>query len=151
MVATIPEEQLREDVDRITREVTHSAAGIELRRCAASPETNLYSVYIRFQKGFQFGFSLRADALMLTRLTRAILCAQTVSPQDVEDVAKEYFNVLCGHFAHAFYRTTQVASRFDVPAFYQGTFRPQGLRERFCLNYAAGTGGLAQLIYHVPE
>ena len=68
MDVTMPEQQLREAVDRITQEVTRSAAGIELRHCAACPGASRYSVYIGFQKGFHFGFSLRADAVMLTRL-----------------------------------------------------------------------------------
>ena len=151
MDKAIPEEKLRESLDRIIREVTEASAGISLIRGETEPGEHICTVHIGFRRGFRSSLSLRADAALFARLARSILQEEQITAQDLEDVAKEYINVLCGHFAHAFYRATQVASRFDVPAFYRGTFHPQGQAERFSINYAAGTGGLVQLVYHVPE
>lgn len=151
MDTAMPEEKLREVFDRITREVTQDAVGIHLEMGGAAPGDDLCTVHIGFKKGFHSSLSLRADTSMLARLTQSILHKENVTPQDLEDVAKEYFNVLCGHIASALYQATRVASRFDVPSFHRGSFAPQGQREQFILSYADDRDNSAQLIHHVPN
>lgn len=146
----MPEEKLREVFDRITREVTLDAVGIRLEPGGGAPGKNLCTVHIGFRTGFHSSLSLRADAATLARLTRSVLHQEEVTLQDLEDVTKEYFNVLCGHIAGAMYQATKVVSRFDVPSFRRGSFSPQGQREQFTLDYSGDGGGVVQLIHHIP-
>lgn len=151
MDTAMPKEKLREVFDRITREVTQDSVGIQLVEGESSPEGDLCTVHIGFNQGFHSSLSLRADKKMLTRLTQSMLQEEEVTPQDLEDVTKEYFNVLCGHIAKALYQTTQVASRFDVPSFYRGSYSPQGQKEQFALTYADDRNDAAQLVHHIPD
>lgn len=151
MDTAMPEEKLRAVFDRITREVTQDALGIRLAEGGSGPKGDLCTVHIGFHQGFHSSLSLRADRGLLTRLTQSILQAEEVTPQDMEDVTKEYFNVLCGHIAKAMYHATKVASRFDVPAFYPGSFSPQGQKEQFALSYVDDRNNAAQLVHHIPD
>lgn len=151
MNTAMSEERLRELLDRTTREVTQRCAGIQLVEGGNGPEGEIWTVHIGFYRGFHSSLSLRADRGLLTRLAQSILRKETVTPRDLEDVTKEYFNVLCGHIARAVYQTTQVVSRFGVPTFYPGCFSPPGQREQFALNYADDRNGAAQLVHHIPD
>jgi len=145
------EKRLREILDRITRDVTQECAGIRLAEGGSGPEGELWTVYTGFRRGFHSSLSLRADKRMLTRLAQSMLRTEKVTPQDLEDVAKEYLNVLCGHITRAMYQATNVASRFGVPSFHPGRFSPQGQKEQFALNYIDGRNGAAQLVHHIPD
>lgn len=151
MNTAMPKEKLQEVFDRITREVTQEAVGIQLVRGEALPEEDLCTVHIGFKQGFHSSLSLRADTAMLTRLTQSFIKEEEVTDQDIEDVTKEYFNVLCGQIASALYRATSIASRFDVPSFYQGSFSPEHQKEQFVLNYSDAQNESAQLIHHVVD
>lgn len=151
MDTAMPEEKLRAVFDRSTREVTEGPLGIPLTEGDTGPERDLYTVHIGFHQGFHSSLSLRADAGFFSRMVRTLLQTEAVSPQDLEDVAKEYFNVLCGHIAKAMYQATKVASRFDVPAFCPGYFFPPGQREQFSLCYTDDQHNAAQLIHYVPD
>lgn len=146
----MPEEKLREVLDRVIRQVTEDSGGICLIRGDAPPGKDSCTVHIRFRRGFRSSLSLRVDRAMLTRLARSTLQEERVTLQDLEDVAKEYLNVLCGHIAAVMYRTTRIASRFDVPAFYHGTYSPEDQKEQFDLRYSAEGDGAAQLVHHIP-
>ena len=90
----MPEEKLKEVLDEITRKVTEDSVGIQLIQGESEPGEDVCTVHIRFRKGFHSSLSLRADTAMLTRLTQSMLQEKNVTPQDLEDVTKEYFNVL---------------------------------------------------------
>ena len=146
----MPEGKLKELLDRIIRKVTEDSVGIRLIQGDAQPGNDVCTVHISFRQGFHSSLSLRADTAMLIRLTQAMLQEEHVTPQDLEDVTKEYFNVLCGHIAAALYQATQIAARFSVPCFYLGSYSPEGHKEQFALNYVSDREGAAQLIHHVP-
>ena len=150
MDTAMSEEKLREVFDRITREVTQNSVGIQLVQNDCPPGDDLCTVHISFEKGFRSSLSLRANTAMLTRLTQSMLREEKVTPQDLEDVTKEYFNVLCGRIAKALYEATKVASRFNVPAFYHGSFSPEDHTEQFVLGYSGAQDEAAQLVHHIP-
>ena len=150
MNTAMSEEKLREIFDRITREVTRDSAGIPLAEGGNGPGEDSCTVHIGFNKGFHSSLSLRADRRLLTRLSQTILQTEEITPQDLEDVTKEYFNVLCGHIAQELYRVTRVVSRIDVPFFCRGEFSPQGQRVQFALNYVDDRKDAAQLVHHIP-
>lgn len=150
MDKAIPEEKLREGLDRIIREVTESSAGIALTRGETAPGEHICTVHIGFRRGFDSSLSLRADAALFVRLAQSMLKEEHITAQDLEDVAKEYFNVLCGHIAAALYKTTHVSARFSVPSFHWGSYSPKDHREQFVIRYSSGQDGAAELVHHVP-
>lgn len=146
----ISEEKLREDLDRIIREVTEVSTGVALIHGEAEPGDHVCTVHIGFRQGFHSSLSLRADAALFIRLARSMLMEERITAQDLEDVAKEYFNVLCGHIAAALYKATHISARLSVPFFYWGSYSPKDHREQFVIRYASGQNEAAELVYHVP-
>jgi len=150
MNTEMSKEKLKEVLDRITRKVTEESAGIHLNPGRSGPEEDQCTVHVRFHRGSLSNLSLRADMEMFTRLARSMLQTEQITVQDLEDVAKEYFNVLCGHIVTALYKATHVGSRFGVPSFYRGAFVPEDRKEQFVLNYSSDRNETAQLAHHVP-
>lgn len=150
MDKAIPEEKLREGLDQIIREVTEASTGIALTRGDAEPGENICTVHIGFRRGFHSSLSLRADSALFARLAQSMLSVEQTTAQDLEDVAKEYFNVLCGHIAAALYKTTHVSARFSVPSFHWGRYSPAGHKEQFVIRYSSGRNEVAELVHHVP-
>ncbi len=150
MDTEMSKEKLKEVLDRITRKVTEESAGIHLNPGKSGPEEDQCTVHVRFHRGSLSNLSLRADMEMFTRLARSMLQTEQITLQDLEDVAKEYFNVLCGHIVIALYKATHVGSRFGVPSFYRGAFVPKDRKEQFVLNYSSDRNEAAQLAHHVP-
>lgn len=151
MDTAISEERLKEILDWLVREVTEDSAGIQLIQEESEPGTDTCTVYISFRRGFRSSLSLRADVAMLTRMAKSMLKKEQVTRQDIEDVAKEYFNVLCGHLTAALYKATRIPARFSVPSFHWGEYSPEGRQEQFALNYSSGRDEAAQLIHHIPN
>lgn len=150
MDKAIPEEKLREGLDRIIREVTEASAGISLVRGEAEPGEHICTVHIGFRRGFQSSLSLRADAALFARLSRSMLHQEQITAQDLEDVAKEYFNVLCGHIVSRLFRETRVPARFSPPVFRRGRYVPEDHLRHIVLTYADDRNERAQLIQHAP-
>lgn len=151
MDRSIPEERLREGLDQIVREVTEAAAGISLVRGDAALGEHVCTVHIAFRKGFRSSLSLRADAALFGRMAQSMLRKEEqVTAQELEDAAKEYFNVLCGHIAAALYKSTHVAARFSVPSFHWGKYSPADHREQFVIRYSGCQNEAAELVHHVP-
>lgn len=151
MDKSIPEERLREGLDRIIREVTEASAGISLIREEAALGEHICTVHIGFRGGFHSSLSLRADAALFARMARSVLKGEEhITIQDLEDVAKEYFNVLCGHIAAVLYKSTHVSARFSVPSFHWGSYSPEDHREQFVIRYSSGLNEAAELVHHIP-
>lgn len=150
MDKAIPEKKLREGLDRIVREVTEATAGIELLRGEAPPGEHMCTVHVGFCRGFHSSLSIRADTALFTRLAQSMLKEEQVTAQDLEDAAKEYFNVLCGHIAAELYRSTRVAARFSVPTFHWGRYCPEDYTEQFVIRYSGGRNEAAELVHHIP-
>ncbi len=151
MNTTMSLKTLEEVLDLVTRDVTRRATGISLFEGGQTPKGTLYTVYAEFNRGYHTGVSLCADASLFTRLTRHMMQADKVSPQDIEDFSKEYFNVLCGQIAVGIFRVTRVALRFTTPAFCRGRYVPAGHDEYFILRYISDAQENAQLSYHTPS
>ncbi len=150
MNALVPQKDLTEILDRIIREITPLAAGIRLFPDTAEPEGESYTVYIVFEKGFHTTLSLRAEKPLLIRMAQYMIQAEDITGQDLEEVAKEYINVLCGHVASRLFQLTKIPARFSVPAFRPGRYAPEGHRDHIVLNYSGDKNEHAQLIHHVP-
>lgn len=137
--------------DQTIREVTEKAAGIRLYRGNAPPVGELCTVMAIFETGFHSSISLWGETAAFVRLTRNMMGRQQVTPRDVEDFTKEYFNIFCGRIAASLFRPTRIASRFGVPSFYQGRCCPEGKREQFVLTYCGDQQERLQLAHLIAE
>lgn len=151
MDTVMSEEKLQDVFDEVTREVTEKVAGIRLCEGDASPEEDACTVHAAFERGFHSSLALCADTAMFTRLTQSMLQEEEVTRQDVEDFTKEYFNVLCGHIASRLFQVTKVASRFEIPAFYNGRYQPENQKEQFAICYSSDKNEGARLSHFTSD
>ena len=135
MDTVFTQEALETVFDPTIREVPEKAAGIRLYRGTDPPAGDVCTVLAIFETGFHSSISLCGETAAFIRLTQNMMGRQEVTPRDVEDFTKEYFNIFCGRIAAALFRPTRIASRFGVPSFYQGRCRPEGKQEQFVLTY----------------
>lgn len=151
MDMALKQQELEEMFDKAVREVTEQTAGIKLYSCDEPPDGDLCTVHIRFKRGFNTTISFCADTSMLKRMFRKVMGMDEATPQDLEDFTKEYFNLLCGRIAAALFRETRIASRFSLPTFSHGRYKPEGHEPQFELNYFTDQREGAQLTHHVPN
>ena len=130
MDTALTQKELEEMLDAAVREVTESTTGLTLSQGGEPPDENSCTVHIAFKKGFRSSLSMRADTAMLASMTKNAIREEQVTPQDLEDFAKEYFN---------------------VPTFQWGEFEPKDQRQQFALNYSDDQSRSAQLIHLVPK
>lgn len=150
MNRSMPRERLIEIFDQVVREVTRRESGICLAPGETEPEGELFTVYTVFERGFNTCLSLCAELSMFVRLTRGMMQKEDVSRRDVEDFAKEYFNVLCGHIVSRLFQETKIPARFSPPAFHQGRHVPENHLRHIVLTYAGDRNEHAQLIHLTP-
>ena len=150
MNTAMPQERLAEILDQVIREITQQAAGITLQPSQEALEGELCTVYITFDKGFHTSLSICAEAPLFLRLAQSMMMTEEITDQDVEAVAKEYFNVLCGHIAARLFSETKVSPRFSVPVFYRGRYVPEEHSKHIVLTYSSDKKRHAQMIQHLP-
>lgn len=153
MGSTLSREDLSRLLDQVTREITQREAGIILKRTGAAPdgaEEEVCTVYTFFNRGMDTSLSLRADMSLFVRLACGMMQTEELTPQDVEEVAKEYFNVLCGHVLSRLFQLTKLPARFNVPSFCRGCHLAEGYEDDIVLNYAGDRHERVQLIHHKP-
>lgn len=151
MISIIPRDRLTEIFDGVVREITRQAVGVSLSPGEAAPAGELYTVYIMFDDHFGTSLSFCAERALFIRLAQCMIMEEDVSPQDMEAVAKEYLNILCGHVAAQLFPATKTPVRFSVPTFYPGRYVPEGHVEYIVLTYSGEQQEKAQLIHCVPE
>jgi hypothetical protein len=143
--------QLQAILNRSIQDTTHRFAGIQLQEQAISLSDDICSIHTVFQGGHTAAVTLYADTAFLIRMAQRVIHSQTVSPQDVEDVATEYFNIICGRISAGLFQSAQVSSRFCCPRFYRGRYLPCNRNGPQCvLNYSSSQNERAQLIYIGP-
>ena len=152
MDTIVTQAELEKLFDETLQEVTRRVGGIRLQQEGGDlpPEGEVYTVYVKFDRGVRSSLCLSADKSMFLRLTRFMMRREDVTRQDIEDFAKEYFNVVCGHIAAKLFQKTQVSSRFSVPGFCSGHYRPEDHEEGFVLSYSGDRSEGAQLVHLVP-
>ncbi len=151
MNTAMTKEELEQLLDQAVQDVTERTAGVRLHQKDQSPGEDLCTVQITFDKGFRTSLTLCADTGLLYRMACNSFHEDSVSPEDLEEFSKEYFNVLCGRIAGAMFRATQVPAHFGPPEFYRGRYEPEGREIQFVLTYSDECCGGAQLIHHVPR
>lgn len=150
MNTAMTKEELAVILDQAVQDVTERTAGVRLHQGDQLPGEDLCTVQITFDRGFSTSLTLCADTGLLYRMACNSFHEETVSPEDLEEFSKEYFNVLCGRIAGAMFQATQIPAHFDPPEFYRGRYEPEGREVQFVLTYTDECCGGAQLIHHVP-
>lgn len=150
MNRVLPKEALQEVFDQLLRDDMGKLAGVRLVQLETEPHGELCTVSVTFEKGFCSSLSLCAESSMFTRLAQFMTQMETVAQEDVEDITKEFFNVLCGQLCSKLYQATKITSRFGIPAFYHGRYQPEHLREQFTLHYSSERNEYAELIHQTP-
>lgn len=151
MNTAMTKEELAGILDQAVQDVTERTAGVRLQQGNQSPGEDLCTVQITFDRGFRTSLTLCADTELLCRMACNSFHEESVSPEDLEEFSKEYFNVLCGRIAGAMYQATKIPAHFDPPEFYHGRYEPEGREVQFVLTYSDDCSGGAQLIHHVPR
>ncbi len=149
MNTAMTREELERILDQALQDVTERTAGVRLHQGDRSLGEDLCTVHITFDKGFSTSLTLCADTGLLVRMAGNSFHEETVTPEDLEEFSKEYFNVLCGKGAWAMFQATQVPAHFGPPAFYHGRYEPEGREAQFVLTYCDEHSEGAQLIHHV--
>lgn len=147
-------EELSALLDQVTREITRREAGICLRLTEPAPEgpgDDPCTVYITFDRGMDTTLSVCADASMFVRLAQGMIGIDDLPPGIVEEVAKEYLNVLGGQVLSRLFETVRKPARFGVPAFCRGRYAPEDHGGHIVLDYTGDRGERARLIHHVPR
>lgn len=150
MNTAMRQENLLEMLDQVVREITQQMTGITLCPSGNGVDGELGTVAITFLEGFRTTLSLCAEMSLFKQMAQYIMMEEQVTPQDVEAVAKEYINVLCGHIAARLFSTSKKPTRFSIPAFYQGQYAPDHHWEHITLTYSSGEGKNIRLIHYVP-
>ncbi|MBD5162195.1 MAG: hypothetical protein HDT14_09315 [Oscillibacter sp.] len=151
MDTAMTQEELKEMLDGIVREVTEQTAGVTLFPGGELRGERLYTVYITFNRGFHTSLTLCSDEALLIRMARNALELKEPTSQELEDFCKEYFNILCGKIAAVLFRNTRIPARFSVPRLYEGRYMPEDHCTQFILTYADEYRDGVQLIHHVPR
>lgn len=151
MNSAMTKEGLEQILDQALQDVTERTAGVRLYQGNQPLGEDLCTVHITFDKGFDTSLTLCADTALLVRMAQNSFHEEAVSPEDLEEFSKEYFNVLCGKVVGAMFRATQVSAHFGAPVFYHGRYEPEDQDVQFILTYSDEHSEGAQLIHHVPR
>lgn len=151
MNTAMPKEELEQILDQAVQDVTEHTAGVQLHQGDRSLGEDLCTVQVTFDSGFNTSLTLCADTGLLNKMACNSFHEESVSPEDMEEFSKEYFNVLCGRIAGAMFKATKVSAHFGPPMFFHGRYEPEGSDIQFVLTYSNERFGGAQLIHHVPD
>lgn len=150
MNTAMAKDELEQLLDQAVQSVTERTAGVRLHQGEQLSGKDFCTVLITFDKGFHTSLTLCADTGLLYRMACNSFCEDSISPEDLEEFGKEYFNVLCGKIAGAMYQSTRIPAHFGPPVFYHGRYEPKGFDIQFVLTYSDERCGGVQLIHHVP-
>lgn len=150
MNTAMTKEALAEILDQALQDVTERTAGVRLHHGEQPPGEDMCTVHITFDKGFNTSLTLCADTSLLVRMACNSFHEDAVTPEDLEEFSKEYFNVLCGKVTGAMFRATQIPAHFGQPVFHRGHYEPEEQEVQLILTYSNEHSEGAQLIHHVP-
>lgn len=149
---SLSQQQIMEIMDRVMKDITNRMDDIQ----RSSEDSiffseNVCSIHTKFEGGYQATLSLSIDTSLLVRLAQNVLQEEDIKPEDLEDFAKEYFNVICGQIAAKLFQTAHISSRFQIPVFSTGRYSSdEKALSQEVLNYTNNRNEGAQLIHQAP-
>lgn len=142
------EQKLQAILGGSLQDTTIRFAGIQIWEDVAAPSDDICTVHTILESSCPAALLLHADRALLVRLARAIMHQNDLSPQDVADVATEYFNIVCGRVVAGLFEAAHVSACFHSPCFQCGRYLPETDSTCRCiLNYSGGENERMQLIY----
>ena len=149
---SLSQQQIMEIMDRVMKDITNRMDDIQ----RSSEDSiffseNVCSIHTKFEGGHQATLSLSIDTSLLVRLAQNVLQEEDIKPEDLEDFAKEYFNVICGQIAAKLFQTAHISSRFQIPVFSTGRYSSdEKALSQEVLSYTNNRNEGAQLIHQAP-
>lgn len=149
---SLSQQQIMEIMDRVMKDITNRMDDIQ----RSSEDSiffseNVCSIHTKFEGGYQATLSLSIDTSLLVRLAQNVLQEEDIKPEDLEDFAKEYFNVICGQIAAKLFQTAHISSRFQIPVFSTGRYSSdEKALSQEVLSYTNNRNEGAQLIHQAP-
>ena len=144
-------QELKQVLNHSIQDTTSRYGGIQLMEQDVMLSNDICTVHTMLENAQRSALLLYADTALLTRLAQRILHSEEVTQQDVEDVAKEYLNIICGQVAAGLFRMAHISSRFESPSFRVGHYLPEGEVACRCeLNYEGGHNECMRLLYMGP-
>lgn len=141
-------QEFRQSLSRSMRDITQRFGGIELTETELPLAEDACTIHTVMEGECRADLLLCADTALLTSLARNIMCQEDVTRQDIEDVATEYFNVVCGRIASLIFQAAHESSRFQIPRFHAGRYLPEyDPASRWSIGYNSPQNGSLQLIY----
>ena len=119
-------QDLRSILNCYLQETTSRFAGIHLCEQEAQLSDDVCTIHAVLETPRHITLLLYADVSLMARLAQNIMHQEVVTQRDIQDVAIEYFNVVCGRVAANMYRAARISSRFQTPRFFQGCYLPDG-------------------------
>lgn len=143
--------EFRQSVNQSMQDITRRFAGIELTETEQPLSEDTCTIHTVLEGECRADLLLCADTALLIRLARNIMCRDTVTAQDIEDVATEYFNVVCGRIARLIVQPPHSNSRFRIPRFHPGRYLPEcDAASRWSIGYNNPENEGMKLIYMGP-
>lgn len=149
-MGALTQTEIQNVLDQVMQDMTKRIGGICLCKRDTILSSDMCTVYTTFEGSYHGTLILCADTTFLIRLARYVMQEDIVDPDDLEDLAKEYFNVICGQVVAGLYRISHCPSRFRIPVFYMGRYIPiEDDRAQYVINYASDQNEGAQLIHQL--
>lgn len=149
-MGALTQTEIQNVLDQVMQDMTKRIGGICLCKRDTILSSDMCTVYTTFEGSYHGTLILCADTTFLIRLARYIMQEDIVDPDDLEDLAKEYFNVICGQVVAGLYRISHCPSRFRIPVFYMGRYIPiEDGGAQYVINYASDQNEGAQLIHQL--
>lgn len=149
-MGALTQTEIQNVLDQVMQDMTKRIGGICLCKRDTILSSDMCTVYTTFEGSYHGTLILCADTTFLIRLARYVMQEDIVDPDDLEDLAKEYFNVICGQVVAGLYRISHCPSRFRIPVFYMGRYIPiEDGGAQYVINYASDQNEGAQLIHQL--
>lgn len=117
---SLTHEQMQSILNNVMIGTTSQMANIDLKNQEFSLSDDLCTVNMMFAGNCEVTISLYADKSFLVRLTQEVLQEQEVTAEDVEDTAKEYLNIICGHLTRELFPLVNRPTKLSFPSFQNG-------------------------------
>ena len=130
---TLSQSQVLEILDRVMKDITNRIVTIQSSdKTPPLCPNDSCTVYTTFEGGYRATLTLCVDSNLLLHLAQTSMQEENVSAEDLEDFAKEYFNVICATFE-------------------TGCYTPEETSQELVLNYTSNRNEGAQLIHKAPS
>lgn len=152
-MSKLSQQQVLEIIDRVMKDITNGMDEFQLSsQDSLLLSENVCSIRTKFEGGYHATLTLSVDTPLLMRLAKQVMELDDLTPDIVEDFAKEYFNVICGHIAAKLFQTANISSRFQIPVFSTGPYIPEeDFLSQEILSYINDRNEGAQLIHWEPS